>query len=35
MATCSKILARRVPWTVEPGGLQSMAVAKSPTGLSD
>ena len=24
MATRSSILARRVPWTEEPGGLQSM-----------
>ena len=24
MATCSSILARRIPWTEEPGGLQSM-----------
>ena len=24
MATCSTILAWRIPWTVEPGGLQSM-----------
>ena len=24
MATCSSILAWRVPWTEEPGGLQSM-----------
>ena len=24
MATCSGILARRLPWTEEPGGLQSM-----------
>ena len=22
MATCSSILARRIPWTEEPGGLQ-------------
>ena len=32
MATCSSILASRVPWTEEPGGLQSM---KSQTRLSD
>ena len=24
MATQSSILARRIPWTEEPGGLQSM-----------
>ena len=24
MATCSSILAWKVPWTEEPGGLQSM-----------
>ena len=24
MATHSRILARRIPWTEEPGGLQSM-----------
>ena len=28
MATCSSILAWRIPWTEEPGGLQSMGVAK-------
>ena len=31
----SNILAWRVPWTEEPGGLQSMGVAKSLTQLSD
>ena len=30
MATHSRILAWRIPWTEEPGGLQSM-VAPSPT----
>ena len=25
MATCSSILAWEIPWTEEPGGLQSMA----------
>ena len=30
MATCSSILARRIPWTEEPGGLQSMG-SQSPT----
>ena len=24
MATCSRILAWRIPWTEEPGGLQSI-----------
>ena len=28
MATHSSILAWRIPWTEEPGGLQSMGVAK-------
>ena len=31
MATHSHILAWRIPWTEEPGGLQSMGVAKSRT----
>ena len=35
MATHSSILAWRIPWTEEPGGLQSMGVAKSGTRLSD
>ena len=30
----SSILALEVPWTEEPGGLQSMGVAKSQTQLS-
>ena len=34
MATCSSILAWRIPWTEEPGGLQSMGL-QSQTGLSD
>ena len=34
MATHSSTLAWRLPWTEEPGGLQS-GVTKSPTGLSD
>ena len=34
MATHSSILAWRVPWTEEPGGLQSMR-SKSRTRLSD
>ena len=28
MATHSGILARRIPWTEEPGGLQSMGVQR-------
>ena len=35
MATHSSTLAWRIPWTEEPGGLQSMGVAKSRTRLSD
>ena len=31
MATHSSILAWAIPWTEEPGGLQSMGVAKSDT----
>ena len=31
MATHSSILAWRIPWTEEPGGLQSMGVAESET----
>ena len=31
MATHSTILAWRIPWTEEPGGLQSVGSAKSPT----
>jgi hypothetical protein len=31
MATHSRILAWRIPWTEEPGGLQSMGVAESDT----
>ena len=33
MATHSSILARRIPWTEEPGGLQSMGSQR--VGLSD
>ena len=29
IATYSSVLAWRIPWTEEPGGLQSMGVAKS------
>ena len=35
MATHSSILAWRIPWTEEPGRLQSTGVAKSRTRLSD
>ena len=35
MATHSSFLAWRTPWTDEPGGLQSVGVTKSWTGLSD
>ena len=35
MATHSGILAWKIPWTEEPGGLPSMRVAKSQTRLSD
>ena len=35
MATHSSILAWRIPWTEEPGELQSTGVAKSRTRLSD
>ena len=34
MATHSSILAWSIPWTEEPGGLQSMG-SQSQTGLSD
>ena len=34
-ATHSSILAWRIPWTVEPGGLQSMGSQKSQTQFSD
>ena len=35
LATHSNILAWRIPWTEELGGLQSMGVTKSWTGLSN
>ena len=35
MATHASILAWKVPWTAEPGGLQSMVVTKSWTQFSD
>ena len=31
MATYSSILAWKIPWTEEPGGLQSMGLQKSQT----
>ena len=35
MATHSSTLAWRIPWTEEPGGLQSMGSQKSQTRLND
>ena len=35
MATHSSIRAWRIPWTGEPGGLQSMRLQKQQTYLSD
>ena len=35
MATHSGILMREIPWTEEPGGLQSIGLQKSQTRLSD
>ena len=35
MATHSSVLAWEIPWTGEPGGLQSMASQKGQTQLSD
>ena len=35
MATHSSILAWRIPWTEDPGWLQSMGVTKNQTQLSD
>ena len=35
MATHSTILAWRIPWTEEPGGLQPMGLQKSWTQLSN
>ena len=35
MATHSSIVAWRIPWTEEPGGLQSMGVTESRTQLSN
>ena len=34
-ATHSRILAQEIPWTEEPGGLQSMVSQKSQTRLGD
>ena len=31
MATCSSVLAWRIPWTEEPGGLQSVGPKESDT----
>ena len=35
MATHTNILAWEIPWTEEPGGLQSMGFQKSQTRFSD
>ena len=35
MATHSSILVWEIPWTEEPGGLQSMGSQKNQTGLSN
>ena len=35
MATCFSIPAWEIPWTEEPGGLQSMGSQKSQTQLGD
>ena len=35
MATHSSILAWKIPWTEEPGGLESIEIQKSWMGLSD
>ena len=35
MATHSSILAWKIPWTEEPGGLQSMGLQNSRTQISD
>ena len=35
MATHSSLLAWKIPWREEPGGLQSMGSQKSQAGLSD
>ena len=33
IAIHSRILACKIPWTEEPGGLQALGVSKSQTGL--
>ena len=35
MATHSSMLAREIPWTEKPGGLQSIGLKKSQTQQSD
>ena len=35
MVTHSSVLAWRIPWTEEPGGLESMGLQKRQTRLSD
>ena len=35
MATHSSIFAWKIPWTEEPGGLQSMGVTKNQTQMSE
>ena len=35
MATHCSLLVREIPWTEEPGGLQSMGSQNSQTGLND
>ena len=35
VATCSSILAWEIPWTEEPGGLQSIESQKSQTQRND
>ena len=35
MAPCSSILAWKILWTEDPGGLQSMGLQKSQAQLSD
>ena len=35
MATCSSILAWKIPWTVDLGGLQSMGLQNNQTHLGD
>ena len=35
IATHSSVLAGEIPWTEEPGRLQSMRLQKNQTGLSD